>query len=184
MSLADELESAAQAAAELAGAGERVTGVLAAEPSEGRRIYLCAFESDAGERSWLALGPAGEPVTSRRVVRDAASIAALCEVAGETAGGGDLEELRAQLGSLRLSERRPGIEEAERALDELQRVLGAPPRVASPVYLERVGAAVRQLEQALGEGGGSPFAEAMKLALGAVEALADEVEAHYRRPLE
>lgn len=79
-----ELERIAAAAARFAAPGEEVAGILAAEP--GERVYLCAFESEEG-RTWLALDEAGEPVTSRELVRDAASIAALVEVAAEAAGG-------------------------------------------------------------------------------------------------
>jgi hypothetical protein len=104
------------------------------------------------------------------------SIAALCEVAEEMAGGGDLDELRSQLVGLRLVENPPGIDEAIDAINELERALGRPPRYASPGYLDAVGMAVRGLELALGNGGASPFTEAMKQAPGAIEALTREVE--------
>src|SRR5581483_9183997 len=100
MLTSEEIERAAEAAAAFAGPGERVAGVVAAEPFEGGRLYLCAFESDDGH-AWLALDAEGNPVAARRAVREAASLAALCEVAEETAGGGDLPELRAQLAELR-----------------------------------------------------------------------------------
>lgn len=182
MSLSDELERAARAAAEFAAADEQLAGVLVAEPHESARIFLCAFEGSEGRRSWLALNEAGQTVTSRRVVRDAVSIAALCEVADETAAGGDLDELSAKLVALKLTERPPGIEEAEEAVRALQQTIGAPPRVASAGHLDRVGLATRRLEQVLGEGG-SPFAEAMKVAMASVEVLTDEVEANYKREL-
>ena len=60
-------------------------------------------------------------------MRDAVAILALCELAAETAAGGDLDDLRSQLAALRLTENPPGIEEAEQAALELQQVLGAPP---------------------------------------------------------
>jgi hypothetical protein len=69
------------------------------------------------------------------------------------------------------------------AVDELERAIGRPPRVASVEYLERVGVAVRGLEGALGEGPGSPFAAALKSAAGAIEQLTVDVEANYKRPL-
>jgi hypothetical protein len=81
----DELERAAAAAAAFARGDERVEAVLAAEPASGRRVYLCAFAGSAG-RTWLALDERGEPVTSRAFVREAVSIAALCELADELAG--------------------------------------------------------------------------------------------------
>ena len=76
----------------------------------------------------------------------------------ELAGGGDLDELRARLAQVRMTEQPPGIEEAEEAALELERVIGAPPRVASPAYLDEVGAATLALERALGEFE-SPFCE-------------------------
>jgi hypothetical protein len=80
-----ELEQVAAAAARFAAPGETVTAVVAAEPSPDRRTYLCAFDGPAG-RTWLALDDAGAPVTSRDRVREAISIAAVCEVAEETSG--------------------------------------------------------------------------------------------------
>ena len=72
-------------------------------------------------------------------MRDTASIVAMCELAADLAGGGDLEQLRAQLAQVRMVEQPPGIEEAEEAALALERVVGAPPRVASPAYLDEVG---------------------------------------------
>lgn len=181
MPLREELERVAALAAGFAEAGEELVGVLAAEPAPGRRVYLCAFQH--GERrSWLALDAAGAPLEGRLDVREAASITALCELAADTAGGGDLDELRRQLVALRLRENPPGIDEAEEAALGLERVVGAPPRLATPAYLDAVGAATRRLELALGEDA-SPFAAAMKHAVGTVESVADEVEAAYKRAL-
>jgi len=182
VTLDQELERIAAAAAEHAAPGEQVAAVLAAEPASGRRVYLCAFEG--GEmRTWLALDDEARPVDDRFLVRDAASIAALCEVAAEVAGGGDLEELRSQLVALRIRENPPGIEDAEAAALELEQVLGAAPRLASPAFLDEVGAATLRLERALGDEGPSPFAEAMRGAAGVVNELADEVEREYKLPL-
>jgi hypothetical protein len=180
--LSEELGRVAALASEFAGPGERVAGVVAAEPDAGERVYLCAFEGDGG-RTWLGLDGSGRPLESRALVREAVSIAALCELAGETAGGGDLEELRSRLVALRLTESPLGIEEAEEAALALEEAVGTPPHVASPAYLDDVGAATRRLELALGTNGASPFAEAMKQGLAAVEALTAEVEAGSKRPL-
>ena len=183
MALAEELDRVAAAAASHASDGEAVAAILAAEPASGRRVYLCAYEG--GEtRGWLALDGDDRPIDDRGLVRDATSIAALCEVAVEVAGGGDLEELRSQLAAVRLREAPPGIEEAEAAALELERIVGAAPRLASPAYLDAVGAATLRLEQALGQDGPSPFAEAMRQAAGVVNELAAEVEQGYKLPLD
>jgi hypothetical protein len=177
--LPEELARIATAAAAHAEEGESLTGVVAAEPVGGERVYLCSFER--GEiRTWLALDETGEPVAGEALVREAAAIAALCEVSEETAGGGHLEELRAQLVTLRLTEAPDGIEEAEAAALELEQIVGAPPRVASVDYLDAVGAAVRRLEQTLGETGQSPFAAAMQQALGVADDFADDVVAQHK----
>jgi hypothetical protein len=158
--------------------------VLAAEPRPGERIYVCAFEEADGGRTWLAYADGGEPLTDRRLLRDAVSIVALCELAEETAGGGDLDELRSQLAALRITESPPGIEEAEEAALELQRVLGAPPTLATPERLDAIGAATRRLEAALGGAlQGSPFAAAMKSSGAVVDALYADVERSYRTTL-
>jgi hypothetical protein len=181
--LTDELSAIAAEAAAFAEPGEEVAAVLAAEPAVGERVYLCAFASGRGNRTWLALDGDGRPVEARARLRDAVSIAALCEVAEETAGGGRLEELRSELVALRLTEDPPGIDEAEDAALELESAVGVPPRIASPAYLDAVGAATRRLELALGTDGHSPFAAAMKEAVGAVESLTAEVESSYKWPL-
>jgi hypothetical protein len=85
MGLEDDLRRSAEKAAEFAAPGERVSAVLAAEPSEGSRVYIYSYEGD-GNRSWLALDEGGEPLTSRVRLREAVSLVALCEIAEEAAG--------------------------------------------------------------------------------------------------
>lgn len=182
MDLTSNLERVAAIAAAHADDGERLEGVLAAETSPGERLYVCAYAGPNGARAWLAFDEDGAPVESRSRLRDAVSIAALCEVAEESAGGGDLEELRSQLLTLRLTENPPGIDEAEEAALALESALAVRPRVASPAYLDAVGRATQRLERALG-GDGSPFANAMQTAVGSVEALTKEVESAYKRSL-
>lgn len=182
MELSDELEPVLAAAAALASSGERLTGVLAAEPLAFGRVYLCAFESDSGH-TWVALDGNAAPVASREAVREAAQLAALCEVAEEAAGGGSLPELRERLRELRETEAPEGIEEAEDAARALAEMLLPEPRLASTDYLDRLGSAARRLEQALGDDAGSPFAAAMQQALPAVEELAADVERTYKGPL-
>jgi hypothetical protein len=120
----------------------------------------------------------GAVIARRDDVRDVASIVAMCELAEELAGGGDLERLRAQLAQVRIVEQPPGIEEAEDAALALERVIGAPPRVATPAFLDEVGAATVALERALGEVS-SPFSDAIRGATGAVEEFVQDVERHY-----
>jgi hypothetical protein len=183
VSLSDDLDRIAVPAASFAAPGERVTGILAVEPLEAGRVYLCAYESEAGEHSWLALDELGVPVESRRRVHDAAALAALCEVADETAGGGDVAELRVTLADLREREAPIGIEEAEQAALELEQAIQPEPRLASTAYLDALGVASRRLEHALGEDSGSPFASALQQAMPAVEELAAEIERSYKGPL-
>jgi hypothetical protein len=182
MSLEEEIAAARDTAVQHAALGEELVGVVPAEPGD-QRIYLCAYQQD-GESAWLALDDQGRAVGDRALVRDAVSIAAMCELAEESAGGGDLGELRARLVELRLTESPEGIEEAELAAAELQDTIAPPPRVASLAYLDAIGRAAGRLEQALGEVSGSPFAEAMKSGLVAADELAAEVVRRYKAPLE
>jgi hypothetical protein len=138
VALADDLERIAAAAARFAGPGERVSGVVASEPLGAGRVYLCAYESDDG-RSWLALDETGVPIANRLVVREAASLAALCEVAEDVA---TIE---------------PG------------------PRVATPAYLDELGAKASAQEG---------FTAAVQQAMTSVEELAAEVERTYKGPQE
>jgi hypothetical protein len=182
MALADDVEWIATAASAHADAGERVSGVLVAEPRDVGRVYLCAFESETGT-AWLALDAAGRPIDDRVAVHDAVSLAALCEVAEESAGGGDLPALRARLAELRATDAPEGIEAAEAAAAALAGTLQPEPRLATTAYLDELGAAARRLEHALGDDSASPLAAALQQALPAVEQLAAEVVRLYKGPL-
>lgn len=181
MTVAEDVARIAGAAAAFAASDEELSGVLVVE-TLGRRVYLAAFESPHGH-SWLALDDAAKPLTDGRLVREAASVAALCEVAEESAGGGHLPELRERLAELRATDNPEGIEEAEAAAVALGETLQPEPRVASGAYLDAIGSASRRLEQALGETGVSPFAAAMQAAAAAVEELAADVERSHKVPL-
>jgi hypothetical protein len=81
MALADDLGRIAGVAA----AHGEVAGVLAAEPSEGVRLYLVAF-MNGEERRWLVLDDSGAVVERRDDVRSAASIVAMSELVAELSG--------------------------------------------------------------------------------------------------
>ena len=85
VALSDDVRRIAEAATAYAAAREELAAVLVAEPHPGQRLYLCAFGRPDGTHAWLALGDDGTPVTDRGRIRDAASIAALCEIAEESA---------------------------------------------------------------------------------------------------
>lgn len=182
MSLEEELVAAAEAARGFAEASEELVGVVPAEPSAGNRVFLCAYRNGPA-LAWLVLDGEGRPLGDRGLVRETTSIVAMCELAEESAGGGDVAELRSRLAELRGTANPDGVGEAEQAAAELESALEPEPRVARPGYLDAVGAAATRLERALGEAGGSPFAQAMKVGLGAVEELARDVEKGYKRPL-
>ena len=65
--------------------GEDLVGIVPVEPANGLRLYVCAYGKE-DEATWLVLDATGVPVEERALVRDAVSIAALCEVAEEAAG--------------------------------------------------------------------------------------------------
>jgi hypothetical protein len=121
-----DLRRIAEAAVRFAAEGEEVAGILPAELAGGVRLYVCAYRlGDA--TSWLVLDATGVPVEDRPLVRDAVSIAALCEVAEEAAGAeaGDariaspsrLDELGAGGGS----EVVDAVEGAAQTIEELLR---------------------------------------------------------------
>jgi hypothetical protein len=182
--LTDELERIATLAAAHAASGDRVSGIVATEPTAGDRVYLCTFDDADGMRSWLAVRKDGAPVTSRGELREAVSIAAICEVAVDAAGGGDVDALIASLAELREREAPDGIEAAEEAARALQVALGDPPQLATAARLDEIGTATRRLERELDPAGASPFAAAMKSAQGAVSELQREIEAGYRLDLD
>jgi len=187
MALADELARIAVIVEAEAEPGERLAAVLPTEPHPGRRVYLCTFAGGGGDderRNWLAVDDRGVGIEERSLVRDAVSILGTCELAEENAGGGELEELHGRLVALRLTEAPEGIDDAEEAVLELQRVIGVPPVLATPSRLDAIGVAARRLEVALGGGlQPSPFAEAMRAGRDVVDALLLDVESSYRREL-
>ena len=182
MELEAEIAAAAEAASAHVADGEELEGVVPAEPASGARVYLCAYRS-GDEQSWLALDAEHRPLADRALVREAVTIAAMCELAEESAGGGDVGDLRARLVELRLTEAPEGIEEAEVAAAELQEAIRPAPRLASVGYLDAIGLAASRLEQTLGQVGGSPFADAMKSGMPAADELAAAIIRSYKGPL-
>ena len=85
MALEQDLRRIAERAAVYAEEGEDIAGIVPAEPASGFRLYVCAYGSE-NATGWLVLDATGVPVADRELVRDAVSIAALCEVAEEAAG--------------------------------------------------------------------------------------------------
>jgi len=85
VALEQDLRRIAERAAVYAEEGEDVAGIVPAEPASGFRLYVCAYRSE-NATGWLVLDATGVPVADRELVRDAVSIAALCEVAEEAAG--------------------------------------------------------------------------------------------------
>ena len=78
----------------------------------------------------------------------------------------------------------PACRISTRAAIELRETLGDSPRLASPAYLDTVGAAARRLEEALGTASRSPLSEALRQSTATVEELASDVEARYKLDLE
>jgi len=184
VALAEELEVAVGHATGYVDEGDAVSAVIATEPSTGERVYLCAIDGADGFRSWIALDGDGRALTRRRDLREAVSIAALCEVAVDAAGGGDLDGLLDRLADLREHDAPEGIEEAEAAARELRGVIGEPPQLATPDRLDAIGTATRRLERELDPLSVSPFAAAMRSSQDAVAELQREIEAGYRLELE
>ena len=84
MTLEQELEATLTAAGRLARPTQRAVAVMATEPA-GARVYVVAFA--AGEDlGYVSLDSAGAPVSDRRLVKDAVSLAALAERAEEGVG--------------------------------------------------------------------------------------------------
>ena len=107
----------------------------------------------------------------------------MSELAADFAGGGDLEALRAHLAQVRIVEQPEGIEEAEAAALELERAIGAPPRVASPALPRRRRRGHAPHSSTRSASVSSPFSPAIRAATGAVEAFVADVERCYLVPL-
>ena len=147
-----------------------------AEWSRSRRSAVASTCARSRRRTGHVVARArrrvAQPVTDMRLVREAASLAALCEVAEESAGGGDLPRpprpARRAPRARRAGGNRGGGGCRRRARRARHR---QEPRLASGEYLDAIGVAARRLERRARRRGGSPFAAAMQSAVGTVEAL-------------
>ena len=114
--------------------GGRARGRAGARAAPLPRRARRRDESGAGSCSTTT----GAVVERRDDVRDTASIVAMCELAERPRRrAATSSSLRSQLAQVRMVEQPPGIEEAEEAALALERVIGAPPRVATPAYPRR-----------------------------------------------
>ena len=91
--------AAAEVAEAFAEDGERVVGVVVADPFDRGLVYLCALgdpdsEDEEPELAWVAVDAAGLPLSDGQLVREAAALVALCETAEEAALVPTAEELR------------------------------------------------------------------------------------------
>ena len=160
----------------------RLAGVLAAEPQPRARASTSAL-SFAAAALWLAVGDDGRPLEDRerfatrpRSPRSARSRRRRRRAATSRSSGPQLVALRDRRSA---GDRRGG---GGRAGAAEGRSTGRRDRVAGPLDADRV--ATRRVELALGDvGRARPFAEAMKTALAAVEALTQEIERGYKLPL-
>jgi hypothetical protein len=189
MTLADELEAARDAAQALAGADARVAAVMASEPGLDHRVYVVALQG-ADQLEYLALGPELEPVHDRRLVRDAVVVLALAERAEEASSALQAEPLEQEFAAAQeaLAGSHPAESQAAADVCAALRALAeaaSGPRVATPLYLDSIGAASGRLAVALvgfrdqvelltpaGEQPG-PAAEAAWRALGAAAGAGD-----------
>jgi hypothetical protein len=94
VALDHELRRIAEKAARHCREGEELAGIVPADPGSGGRVYVCAYR-EGEETAWLVLDAAGKAVEDRARVREAVSIAALCELAAEVGGGENGEPLLA-----------------------------------------------------------------------------------------
>jgi hypothetical protein len=149
----------------------------------GRRVYLCAFESEEG-RVWLAFDDAGEPLAERRLVREAASLAAWSRWRRSPRAGATSRSSNPVLPSCaRRTTRRASRRPRPRPRPSPRRC-SPEPRVASGAYSGCARLRLASARAGARRERASPFAAAMQAALGSVEELAADVERNYKVALE
>ena len=181
MALADDLDRIAGLATAQAGPADAVSAVIATEPRDGERAYLCAFDGGDGLRSWLAVRADGSPVTSRAALREAGRSPRSARSRPTRRVGATSNAHRAARGGARDGGPR-GDRGGEAAARALRVVLGEPPQVATPARLDEIGAATRRLERELDLIAPSRSRRHCR-AQAAVSELQREVEAGYRAEL-
>jgi hypothetical protein len=147
-----DLLRAAAAASNRAEPGESVVAVLAAAPFFGPVLYLCALRSGPEDSplAWVAVDEAGNPVADERLVREAASLSALCETAEEAAGVLLADEVaRAAHAAIPYTDgEHQEVKEALRMVEHHAKALAALAggiRVATATYLDELADAARTL---------------------------------------
>ncbi len=154
MTLEQELEQTLAAAGRHARPGEQAVAVMATEPGGAGRVYVVAF-ANGHDLAYVALDEGGAPVTDRRVVKDAVTLAALAERAEEVSGATAADELAERFGEAAAVLRGAGVQEAAAAAEAVTAAAGrlgdaaAGPRPATPQYLDRMAALAGQLAGAL-----------------------------------
>ncbi len=154
MTLEQELEATLAAAGRHARRDEQPVAVIATEPASDTRVYVVAFAAE-GDLAYIALDGAGAPVSNRRLVRDAVSLAALAERAEEVSGATAAAELLERFGAAAAALRSAGLADAAAAADAVsaatQRLADAAtgPRPATPRFLDRIAALAAELAAAL-----------------------------------
>jgi hypothetical protein len=157
MSLEQELEATIAAAGRHALGDEQPVAVIATELAAGTRVYVIAFAS-GGDLAYIALDEAGAPVSDRRLVRDAVSLAALAERAEEVSGATAADELMARFTDAAERLRPSRNEELAAAAAAADAVIAAAgrladaatgPRPATAQYLDRMAALAAELAAAL-----------------------------------
>ena len=158
--MADEQKvvDAAEIAEAFAEDGERVVGVVVADPFDRGLVYLCALgdpdsEDDEPELAWVAVDAAGLPLSDGQLVREAAALVALCETAEEAALVPTAEQLHG-LAESALALAGDGHPELVVALSQTRDAaaalaeFGAGLRVARSSTLDRLAEQARQLSLA------------------------------------
>jgi hypothetical protein len=153
-----DLEAAAEQASGFTREGETVVAVMPADPFGRGLVYLCALARPEHEEevAWVAVDASGHAVGDERLVREAATLTALCETGEEAAAALDADAVAgAARHALALA---GGEDEAlRRALSALERAATALAdavsgiRVAEAGYLDALAACAGALAAAVAD---------------------------------